>query len=142
MALSRIVYLRLNSNLFSLHLKKCNYQKNIFFLSTSTISYSNVQKEGQFSKIFKKYENFIEKKFPRYYLLHRQIVDGSKWCISDFKMYRSLRKGLKSNEVTIDNFSKKELECYIQFPSDFIKMMTVLFLIQFPIIGEIIIIMS
>ncbi|CEF67181.1 Hypothetical protein SRAE_2000184600 [Strongyloides ratti] len=97
MALHRMRYIGVNTNTLVLNIKKFNYQKNIQFLSTTVISLSNTQNDKSSVGMFKK-----------------QIVDGCKLCFSELKMYISLRSALKSDKIGIEQFTKKEIECYIQ----------------------------
>uniref|UniRef100_A0AC35TSI7 LETM1 domain-containing protein n=1 Tax=Rhabditophanes sp. KR3021 TaxID=114890 RepID=A0AC35TSI7_9BILA len=81
--------------------------------------------------LMKKYENYLEANHPKTYALHRQIIDGCKWCISDLKCYWHIRKGLKSDHLKIETMTKEQLEVYLQhFPAisskvkygDFVKL--------------------
>uniref|UniRef100_A0A915C7E2 Letm1 RBD domain-containing protein n=2 Tax=Parascaris univalens TaxID=6257 RepID=A0A915C7E2_PARUN len=83
-----------------------------------------------------RYECFLKTRAPRAYTIHKMVVDGSKWCISDIKIYFALRRELASGSRSLADLTQNELEILIQCPTEILHIVVLLILLQIPIIGE------
>ncbi|EYC43172.1 hypothetical protein Y032_0501g2600 [Ancylostoma ceylanicum] len=67
-------------------------------------------KPGSFSD---RYDKFIAR-WPKVHALHRMVVDGSRWCFSDIKVYYRIKRDLSSKKRKITDLTMEELEVLIQ----------------------------
>jgi len=100
---------------------------------------SNSSRNNSF---FSRYEEYLEKNFPKYYTKHRLIVDGVKWSFSDFKKYFYLIYQLNVGKKNLFDLSSEDLLLLIQCKSEIFYVPLLLALLQIPIIGELIIFMA
>uniref|UniRef100_A0A915E8C3 Metallophosphoesterase 1 n=1 Tax=Ditylenchus dipsaci TaxID=166011 RepID=A0A915E8C3_9BILA len=75
--------------------------------------------------LMKKYEAYLEDNFPKFYSLHRLVVDGTKSCFSDLKSYWSIRKDLNNQTRELSDLSMKELAIYVQTREDIVKLLAI-----------------
>jgi len=73
-------------------------------------------------KLLHRYENFLENRFPAAHRVHRQVVDGSKFCYQDLLIYFRVRNGLLTRRKSLRDFSRHELESYMLTPPDIAKL--------------------
>lgn len=78
------------------------------------------------------YENFLNRRYPKVYIVHRLVVDGSKWCISDIKTYCRLRRDFLRGTRTIAELDQNELEILIQTNEEIAKLVVIAILIPLP----------
>ncbi|KAI6231050.1 Letm1 RBD domain-containing protein [Aphelenchoides besseyi] len=90
----------------------------------------------QFSGIYRKYEEFLEKRFPHVYTYHRLIVDGCKLCGSDVKNFYVVNRDLRQHKRKLDDLSPTELQSFIQCPPELFKILWIVLILQIPILGE------
>ncbi|CAD5208963.1 unnamed protein product [Bursaphelenchus xylophilus] len=86
--------------------------------------------------IYRKYEKFLEKKYPKIYRVHRLVVDGCRDCVMDVRTLYRLNKDLKYGKRGLSEMNTKELMCLLQCPPELMRILVILVLLQFPIIGE------
>ncbi|KIH64214.1 hypothetical protein ANCDUO_05480 [Ancylostoma duodenale] len=67
-------------------------------------------KPGSFSD---RYDKFIAR-WPKVHALHRMVVDGSRWCFSDIKVYFRIKRELSSKKKELTDLTMEELEVLIQ----------------------------
>nr|CAD2129236.1 unnamed protein product [Meloidogyne enterolobii] len=91
------------------------------------------------SSLFNKIEQHFATKHPKVYAYYVMSVSGSKSCLSDTKIYFKLRKQILLKERNFSDFSIPELLIYLQFPAELVHICLLVFLLQIPIVGEIII---
>jgi hypothetical protein len=87
----------------------------------------NVLQQRQMG-LYRKYENFLETRYPKAYRIHRLIVDGNDYfqrnpillvlgcrsCAGDIKGYFLISRDLRKGTRSIGDLSKTELLSYIQ----------------------------
>uniref|UniRef100_A0A8R1E1E0 LETM1 domain-containing protein n=1 Tax=Caenorhabditis japonica TaxID=281687 RepID=A0A8R1E1E0_CAEJA len=79
-----------------------------------------------------KYEQFIGK-WPKVLALHRTVVEGSRWCFSDVKIYLKTRRALSSGQRKITDLTVDELETLVQIPVEGPKMAVITALLPMPL---------
>ncbi|KAI6182221.1 hypothetical protein M3Y97_00356900 [Aphelenchoides bicaudatus] len=89
--------------------------------------------------LYKRYENFLETKYPRVYKVHRLIIDGCRSCGRDIKTYFYISRDLRNGTRSIGDLDKAELLAYIQVPLEFYKLIALLVILQIPGPGDLII---
>ncbi|RCN29953.1 hypothetical protein ANCCAN_24280 [Ancylostoma caninum] len=67
-------------------------------------------KPGSFSD---RYDKFISR-WPKVHALHRMVVDGSRWCFSDIKVYFRIKRELSAKKKELTDLTMEELEVLIQ----------------------------
>uniref|UniRef100_A0A0N4Z247 PDZ domain-containing protein n=1 Tax=Parastrongyloides trichosuri TaxID=131310 RepID=A0A0N4Z247_PARTI len=127
------ISLKFTTSLLRFHTYETSYgyQRKFSLTSACQLSTGKVDKK-QSQGLIQKYEDFLEKNFPKFYVIHKQIVGGCKWCISDLKMYFTLRRALNLNKKKIEDFNRKELECFIQTSSNLGKIITLAIVAPLP----------
>lgn len=100
-------------------------------LATRLKSLVNTQNINQVRHLglYARYENFLEKRLPRVYKVHRLVVDGKsylsffilclgcKGCVSDVKTYTIVSRDLNAGRRTFSDLSSAELNCFLQVRS-------------------------
>ncbi|PIC50838.1 hypothetical protein B9Z55_001584 [Caenorhabditis nigoni] len=71
---------------------------------------STPAKEGSLTY---KYEKFIGK-WPKVLELHRTVLEGSRWCFADVKMYFRTRKAVTTGQKKLSDLTVEELETLVQ----------------------------
>ncbi|KHN78572.1 hypothetical protein Tcan_06546 [Toxocara canis] len=79
-----------------------------------------------------RYEHFLKTRAPKAYTVHRMVVDGSKWCVTDIKIYFKIKRDLANGTRTLSQLTQNELEILIQTSEEMAKMIIVLILIPLP----------
>ncbi|PIC50839.1 hypothetical protein B9Z55_001584 [Caenorhabditis nigoni] len=98
---------------------------------------STPAKEGSLTY---KYEKFIGK-WPKVLELHRTVLEGSRWCFADVKMYFRTRKAVTTGQKKLSDLTVEELETLVQSGSELFKMLTLIVILQIPGPGDILILM-
>ncbi|VDM56518.1 unnamed protein product [Angiostrongylus costaricensis] len=98
---------------------------------------TSAPKPGTFSE---RYDKFISK-WPRIYALHRMVVDGSRWCLSDVKTYIRVRRELFTKTKKLDDLSMDELEVLVQSGGELAKILALVVVLQIPGPGDILILL-
>ncbi|CAL8367105.1 unnamed protein product [Lota lota] len=68
-----------------------------------------------------KYENFLKRKFPRFYKLYRTFTEGFKLLFQDAKEVSRIQTRLVTRQVTWQDLPYREMEKLRQFRRDLIK---------------------
>ncbi|XP_056444162.1 LETM1 domain-containing protein 1 [Gadus chalcogrammus] len=68
-----------------------------------------------------KYENFLKRKFPRFYKLYRTFTEGFKLLFQDGKEVSRIQTRLVTGKVTWEDLPYREMERLRQFRRDLIK---------------------
>nr|XP_057907046.1 LETM1 domain-containing protein 1 [Doryrhamphus excisus] len=68
-----------------------------------------------------KYEGFLKRRFPRFYVLHHTLVEGFKLLFQDAKEVSQIKTKMASHGVMYEELSYRELEKVRQFRRDLIK---------------------
>ncbi|CAI2312656.1 unnamed protein product [Caenorhabditis sp. 36 PRJEB53466] len=79
-----------------------------------------------------KYEAFIGK-WPKVLALHRTVLEGSRWCFADVKMYFKTRKAVASGQKKLTDLNVEELETLVQMPVEGPKMAIITALLPMPL---------
>ncbi|EFO24865.2 hypothetical protein LOAG_03622 [Loa loa] len=95
-------------------------------------STANNQRKG----LMQQYESLLSRRYPKAYAVHRMVMDGCKWCWSDIKTYYRLKKDLRTKTRQISELKRSELEILLQCPSEITHIITLLMLLQIPVVGE------
>ncbi|UMM12183.1 hypothetical protein L5515_001092 [Caenorhabditis briggsae] len=98
---------------------------------------STPAKEGSLTY---KYEKFIGK-WPKVLALHRTVLEGSRWCFADVKMYFRTKKAVTTGQKKLSDLTVEELETLVQSGSELFKMLTLIVILQIPGPGDILILM-
>uniref|UniRef100_A0A7E4WBA0 Letm1 RBD domain-containing protein n=1 Tax=Panagrellus redivivus TaxID=6233 RepID=A0A7E4WBA0_PANRE len=91
--------------------------------------------------LMQRYENYLEQNWPKAYQMHRMVIDGCKSCIGDVKTYYFIRRDLGAGKIKLSDLSRQQLETYIQCPSELFHLLTLITLLQIPLIGDALIVM-
>ncbi|CAD5206229.1 unnamed protein product [Bursaphelenchus okinawaensis] len=86
----------------------------------------------QASGIYQKYEQFLEKRYPKVYRIHRLVVDGCRDCLADVKLLYRLNKDLKYGKRELTDMNTKELMCLLQTQEELPKLVTITILAPLP----------
>ncbi|KAM3721728.1 LETM1 domain-containing protein [Dirofilaria immitis] len=95
-------------------------------------STTNKQPKGWMAR----YESFLSRRYPKAHAVHKMVIDGYKWCWSDIKTYYQLKKDLRTKTRQISELKRSELEILLQCPSEITHIITLLVLLQIPVVGE------
>ncbi|KAI6180257.1 Letm1 RBD domain-containing protein [Aphelenchoides besseyi] len=87
----------------------------------------------QFSGIYRKYEEFLEKRFPRVYTYHRLIVDGCKLCGNDVKNFYVVNRDLRQHKRKLSDLTQTELQSFIQTKEEIAKIVVIATLAPLPL---------
>ncbi|CAL2030563.1 unnamed protein product [Caenorhabditis brenneri] len=87
-----------------------------------------------------KYEKFIGK-WPKVLALHRTVLEGSRWCFADVKMYFKTRRAVATGQKKMSDLTVEELETLVQSGGELFKMLTLIVILQIPGPGDILILM-
>uniref|UniRef100_A0A3B4BJA7 Letm1 RBD domain-containing protein n=1 Tax=Periophthalmus magnuspinnatus TaxID=409849 RepID=A0A3B4BJA7_9GOBI len=68
-----------------------------------------------------KYEGFLKRRFPRFYLLHHTFVEGFKLLFQDANEVRRIKSKLRSERLQYKDLPYREMEKLRQFRRDLIK---------------------
>ncbi|XP_077450374.1 LETM1 domain-containing protein 1 [Stigmatopora argus] len=68
-----------------------------------------------------KYENFLKKRFPRYYLLYHTFVEGFKLLFRDAKDVGNIKRKMSRDGIAHRDLSYREMEKLRQFRRDVLK---------------------
>ncbi|UMM12181.1 hypothetical protein L5515_001092 [Caenorhabditis briggsae] len=90
---------------------------------------STPAKEGSLTY---KYEKFIGK-WPKVLALHRTVLEGSRWCFADVKMYFRTKKAVTTGQKKLSDLTVEELETLVQMPVEGPKMAIVTALLPVPL---------
>ncbi|CAC42296.1 Letm1 RBD domain-containing protein [Caenorhabditis elegans] len=79
-----------------------------------------------------KYEQFIGK-WPKVLALHRTVLEGSRWCFADVKMYFKTKRAVATGQKKLTDLSVEELETLVQMPVEGPKMAIVTAFLPVPL---------
>ncbi|XP_023690769.1 LETM1 domain-containing protein 1 [Paramormyrops kingsleyae] len=68
-----------------------------------------------------KYEKFLQRRFPRFYVLYHTFMTGFRLLFQNAKEVRIIKTKMISNNVKFQNLSYREMETLRQFRRDMIK---------------------
>ncbi|KAK7884920.1 hypothetical protein WMY93_028043 [Mugilogobius chulae] len=68
-----------------------------------------------------KYEGFLKRRFPRFYLLHHTFIEGVKLLLRDANEVRRIKSRLHSERLQYKDLPYREMEKLRQFRRDLIK---------------------
>uniref|UniRef100_A0A8R1XTW8 Letm1 RBD domain-containing protein n=1 Tax=Onchocerca volvulus TaxID=6282 RepID=A0A8R1XTW8_ONCVO len=95
-------------------------------------STANNQPKG----LMARYESFLSRRYPKVHAIHKMVTNGCKWCWSDIKTYYRLKKDLRTKTRQLSELKRSELEILLQCPSEITHILTLLVLLQIPVVGE------
>nr|XP_046252447.1 LETM1 domain-containing protein 1 [Scatophagus argus] len=72
-------------------------------------------------RINRKYEDFLKKRVPRFFLLYRTFVEGFKILFRDIKDVRRIKAKMSSERVKFQDLPYRDMEKLRQFRRDLIK---------------------
>ncbi|VDO30728.1 unnamed protein product [Brugia timori] len=101
-------------------------------ISSRLSSMANNESRG----LMERYESFLSRRYPKVYAVHRMVISGCKWCWSDIKIYYRLKKDLRTKTRQISELKQSELKILLQCPSEITHIITLLMLLQIPVVGE------
>ncbi|KAM9342017.1 LETM1 domain-containing protein 1 [Pholidichthys leucotaenia] len=68
-----------------------------------------------------KYEGFLKRRFPRFYVLHHTLVEGFKLLFRDAKAVQGIKAKMISDGIQFQNLPYREMEKLRQFRRDMVK---------------------
>uniref|UniRef100_H3AUE4 LETM1 domain containing 1 n=2 Tax=Latimeria chalumnae TaxID=7897 RepID=H3AUE4_LATCH len=91
--------------------------------------YSTKTKQKSLSSLIKskaksiseRYERFLERRFPRVYVLHSTLFTGFRLLISDAKEVKRIREKMAAQKLKFEQLPYREMESLRQFRRDIIK---------------------
>ncbi|KAM9319913.1 LETM1 domain-containing protein 1 [Gastrophryne carolinensis] len=97
------------------HLSTNQKPQNILSLVTSKAKYLNAQ-----------YEQFLERKFPKFYVLYSTFMKGFRMVLADGKEVSKIKRKMRSQGHKYYQLPYREMEKLRQFRRDFLKALPVM----------------
>ncbi|CAL1606458.1 unnamed protein product [Knipowitschia caucasica] len=76
---------------------------------------------SKFQLVNTKYEDFLKKRFPRFYLLHHTLLEGFRFLFRDANEVRRIKSKLYNERLHYKDLPYREMEKLRQFRRDLIK---------------------
>ncbi|CAG9538971.1 unnamed protein product [Cercopithifilaria johnstoni] len=108
------------------------WMRNVNLAKNHLSSSANNQPKGWMER----YESFLSRRYPKIYAVQRMVMNGCKWCWLDIKTYYRLKKDLRTKTRQISELKRSELQILLQCPSEITHIITLLMLLQLPVVGE------